>query len=95
MHTRFEYRVTSYEIQLRDKSYEYELQIMNITFLDLLANNLYESSHHPYPLICDLPPPSPNLFSAWPAGGLVFYIKDGLTKNAVALSGVRYLCGMG
>ncbi len=56
----------SYELQ--DTSYEYELQIMSVTFLDLLTN-LYESSHHPHPLPCNLPPPaSPNLFSAWAAG---------------------------
>jgi hypothetical protein len=65
--------------KLQDTSYEYELQIMSMTFLDLLTN-LYESSHHPYPLPRNLPPPSSNLFSAWAGGEIVVYIKDGLTK---------------
>ncbi len=65
----FEFPVTSYELwvtsyELRVMNYElrvtrYGLRVMSMTFLDLLTN-LYESSHHPYPLPHDLPPPLPN-----------------------------------
>jgi hypothetical protein len=74
----FELRVTSFELRvtsfvLRVTSFElrvtsYKLQIMSMTFLDLLTN-LYESSHHPYPLPRDLPPTLPHPLSAWAAGG--------------------------